>query len=516
MSDLEERRRQRAERRRKLAEFYDLPAEAERAVVSPLGGEENGVMVSCASTSSLSSMRSSGSDSTGNDIDRPGFEPRLFLRRTLEECSVQDLVVESNKFESEISDLDGEMQNLVYDNYTKFISATDTIRQMKRNVENMEQEMQSLIKSMEVINRKSDKVTHNLGSRRSAVETLSRREAVLMQLKDLFELPRYLKNCIIKKAYKQAVNRFMRAEEVLESLRDQKSFQKIYDDCRKQVALIAEHLKAKLVETTGEADSEECVELLLNLGEPTSFLCASYLDSRRHVVFSQEWKVKAEHNHQESVADLKVKMVSPLISLCETCDRLFWRSGDVEMTEEITQQLREMYMTILHCTQEIVQKKEIPSFSSSKFQVFVGFLLDVARIRAELRNALRSETLKDMVREDFAELMESWMAQCLETSQNSLERKQNIRIQSLVAIQGATLDECEKLCDEFAQDIHTFLAGFQSFSHSPNAYLKELSHKHTRSVFLTLSCLIKPSRFTQEVWAPFLPAPFQGLSFSSS
>ena len=40
------------------------------------------------------------------------------------------------------------------------------------------------------------------------------------------------------------------------------------------------------------------VQLLLNLGEPTSFLCASYLDSRRHVVFSQEWKVKAEHNHQ--------------------------------------------------------------------------------------------------------------------------------------------------------------------------------------------------------------------------
>ena len=84
--------------------------------------------------------------------------------------------------DAEISDLDGEMQNLVYDNYTKFISATDTIRQMKRNVENMEQEMQSLIKSMEVINRKSDKVTHNLGSRRSAVETLSRREAVLMQV----------------------------------------------------------------------------------------------------------------------------------------------------------------------------------------------------------------------------------------------------------------------------------------------------------------------------------------------
>ena len=36
---------------------------------------------------------------------------------------------------SEIQSLDSDMQNLVHENYNKFISATDTIRKMKHNVE---------------------------------------------------------------------------------------------------------------------------------------------------------------------------------------------------------------------------------------------------------------------------------------------------------------------------------------------------------------------------------------------
>lgn len=36
---------------------------------------------------------------------------------------------------SEIKSLDSDMQMLVYENYNKFISATDTIRKMKNRVE---------------------------------------------------------------------------------------------------------------------------------------------------------------------------------------------------------------------------------------------------------------------------------------------------------------------------------------------------------------------------------------------
>lgn len=43
--------------------------------------------------------------------------------------------------------LDSEMQTLVYDNYNKFISATDTIRKMKTDFHKMDDEMHQLSES---------------------------------------------------------------------------------------------------------------------------------------------------------------------------------------------------------------------------------------------------------------------------------------------------------------------------------------------------------------------------------
>jgi len=40
--------------------------------------------------------------------------------------------------------LDGEMQKLVYDNYNKFITATETIKEMKEDVFGMDNDMSSV------------------------------------------------------------------------------------------------------------------------------------------------------------------------------------------------------------------------------------------------------------------------------------------------------------------------------------------------------------------------------------
>jgi hypothetical protein len=48
------------------------------------------------------------------------------------------------RFLSEIKTLDGEMQKLVYDNYNKFITATETIKEMKKDVYSMDSDMDSV------------------------------------------------------------------------------------------------------------------------------------------------------------------------------------------------------------------------------------------------------------------------------------------------------------------------------------------------------------------------------------
>jgi hypothetical protein len=43
-----------------------------------------------------------------------------------------------------VQTLDGEMQKLVYDNYNKFITATETIRVMKADVYGMDPDMEAV------------------------------------------------------------------------------------------------------------------------------------------------------------------------------------------------------------------------------------------------------------------------------------------------------------------------------------------------------------------------------------
>jgi methyl-accepting chemotaxis protein len=61
--------------------------------------------------------------------------------QVLKAKSLPELVQRSNELSTEIKELDSDMQMLVYENYNKFISATETIQDMKTKVDGMEGEM---------------------------------------------------------------------------------------------------------------------------------------------------------------------------------------------------------------------------------------------------------------------------------------------------------------------------------------------------------------------------------------
>ena len=69
------------------------------------------------------------------NIDISGFNPGHFVASLLQCTSLEELVQRGNVLVSEIKSLDSDMQMLVYENYNKFISATDTIRTMKHRVQ---------------------------------------------------------------------------------------------------------------------------------------------------------------------------------------------------------------------------------------------------------------------------------------------------------------------------------------------------------------------------------------------
>jgi hypothetical protein len=80
----------------------------------------------------------------GTTLDSPAFNPDQHIAQMIAAYSVDKLMAEHRGMAREIKNLDSDMQQLVYENYNKFIAATDTIRAMKENVDSMEADMDKL------------------------------------------------------------------------------------------------------------------------------------------------------------------------------------------------------------------------------------------------------------------------------------------------------------------------------------------------------------------------------------
>lgn len=93
------------------------------------------------------------------------------------------------------------MQTLVYENYNKFILATDTIRKMKSDFKVMEDEMEKLVTDMSQIASFANNISSNLQDRRQQITKLSNIHELLKNLQFLFDLPKKLSACVDEKNY---------------------------------------------------------------------------------------------------------------------------------------------------------------------------------------------------------------------------------------------------------------------------------------------------------------------------
>lgn len=174
--------------------------------------------------------------------------------------------------------LHSEMNTMVYENYNKFISATETIRQMKTDFKEMENHLADLAINMKAITESSDQITGTLSSTRSELTKLSEKNALLKRLSAISSLPAKLTELVGENNYAQAVQEYNRAQRILQQYGNQPSFKGIQEDCRQ----IMEELKFTLISDFQKAGKKtthltEIGELLLQLGEKPSDLSKKML-----------------------------------------------------------------------------------------------------------------------------------------------------------------------------------------------------------------------------------------------
>ena len=152
-------------------------------------------MVGRKSSLKSNTSRKLSSNDSGNplDINNANFDPELFVNRLISEASLSQLMAQEGEIVRQIQGLDSDMQTLVYENYNKFIAATETIRKMRVDFRSMEEEMDQLASSMTSITTFSSNISDKLRERRQEVARLSSTNSTLQKLQFVLELPQRLK-----------------------------------------------------------------------------------------------------------------------------------------------------------------------------------------------------------------------------------------------------------------------------------------------------------------------------------
>ncbi|KAF2764282.1 hypothetical protein EJ03DRAFT_358539 [Teratosphaeria nubilosa] len=97
-----------------LRDYYNLPKPAADAPAPPTPKHET---------------------ETESELDQPNFHAESYVKHLLEKEGLEGVLRVESRLVSEIRSLDGEKKALVYDNYSKLITATDTIRAMREKMD---------------------------------------------------------------------------------------------------------------------------------------------------------------------------------------------------------------------------------------------------------------------------------------------------------------------------------------------------------------------------------------------
>ncbi|KAG6450139.1 hypothetical protein O3G_MSEX006391 [Manduca sexta] len=207
------------------------------------------------------------------DIDGSNFNPDTYLDCLLKCATLKQVMDKEAEIITQSQFLQSEMQTLVYENYNKFISATETVRKMRTDFKIMQEEMNKLSENMNKITSFSAQISESLKDSGNNVRRLCGTRQLLDKLQFLFLLPSQLNKAIVEGRYADAVHDYTHAQRVLQKYGNQPSFQSIQTECSEIIYELKKTLRDRLLSPdTSASELAESVGLLRQLQETDSSL----------------------------------------------------------------------------------------------------------------------------------------------------------------------------------------------------------------------------------------------------
>ncbi|KAF9612642.1 hypothetical protein IFM89_003084 [Coptis chinensis] len=241
-------------------------------------------------SSSSFNSNSVKSISSLDSINTTSFDPDQYMNLLIHRSNLEGLLQKHVEMAAEIKNLDTDLQMLVYENYNKFISATDTIKRMNNKIVGMEANMEQLLEKIMSVQSKSDVVNTSLFEKREHVEKLHRTRNLLRKVQFIYDLPTRLGKCIKTEAYADAVRYFTGAMPIFKAYGDS-SFQDCKRESEEAIAIIIKNLQAKLFSDSEHIETRaEAAKLLKQLDVPVDSLKDKLLENLEHFLVDLQIK----------------------------------------------------------------------------------------------------------------------------------------------------------------------------------------------------------------------------------
>jgi uncharacterized protein (UPF0335 family) len=179
----------------------------------------------------------------------------------------------------EMKQLDGDRKTLVYENYTKLIDASDTIRSMRENIESIETEMSKLSQQVQDITSLASDLHWTFTNKKKQVHQLKNTASLLRRLHFLFALPKRLAQSMNDGTYLKATQFYSTTKTTLARYSHVPLFSKISSDCQQSVTLIRSTMKSKLRKKEYSYMALlEYIKVLVAIGQDDSTICDQFVE----------------------------------------------------------------------------------------------------------------------------------------------------------------------------------------------------------------------------------------------
>jgi hypothetical protein len=207
------------------------------------------------------------------NLNSSDFDAESYVQNLLQKKGLDELVAIEEDMVQNVRRLDSEMQQLVYENYSKFLTATNTVRNMQTEFQKMSDDMGSLTNKMDKIADLSGSLCNVFDRHRQNVRKLTDASKTFKGLQYIVKLPQRLQNLIDQKDFTKAVSSYIAVKPKLDLYKDVPSMTGICSDCNELIQEVEERLRERLTSRLISSDDLiDAVKMLKELGIPESEL----------------------------------------------------------------------------------------------------------------------------------------------------------------------------------------------------------------------------------------------------